>query len=522
MPQLALGHFLHMRNRSGSVVDKDGNLMLASKAKPYRSRAAWDSTWITNWPTGPPGASRSAARPALASRSASRTGLSWPAVRRIQTVSISLLAKTSGGCSSPGLKTGISTASDSPGSQALVIISAESMGVDLEFGGLDGEPHLAAGGEGQVRDRRRRDVHEGGGLPVEIEPDPVGQQREPGDLRLPRVAGAARLRALDADDYRGRAHRDEHVTLLALVRNHEGTACGECHSGAVGLPRVQIQAHEPGHVAGGRLAGDQGRGALLHDAAAFQDDELVGQHERFERVMGNQQAWPGEVSQVPPELGLDVKAGSRVQGRQRFVQEQQRWLASQRPRQGYLLRLAARQLAGLALGEVSQPEPVEPVAGSRPGGALPQAPGTRCERHVLGHGQVRKEPVVLEDETDRPPGGLDESSLLRIVQYLPCECDTPGRDRGQAGHRAEQGGFPRAVRPEHAEDLTGGRGEADGEGETTALDLGFDDEACTAGVGHRGEPPRSQRSRRETSTRTETSSSTRLSAIAASGSFSSA
>ena len=82
--------------------------------------------------------------------------------------------------------------------------------------------------------------------------------------------------------------------------------------------------------------------------------------------------------------------------------------------------------------------------------------------------------------------------------------------------------FPAPFGPEHAEDLTGCRGEADGEGETTAPDLGIDDEAVAAHVRHRGEPPRSQRSRRETSTTMETSSSTRLSAIAASGSFSSA
>ena len=45
-----------------------------------------------------------------------------------------------------------------------------------------------------------------------------------------------------------------------------------------------------------------------------------------------------------------------------------------------------------------------------------------------------------------------------------------------------------------------------------------DDQAAAAPVCHTTEPPRSQWSRRETSTTTETSSSTRLSAIAASGS----
>ncbi len=196
-------------------------------------------------------------------------------------------------------------------------------GVDLYVGGLDAEPDLAARVERQLRDRGRRDVDQGGRQAVEIEPDAVGQQGEPGDLRLPGVAGAAGLRGLGADDDGRRAHRDQHVTVLAVVRDHEGSAAGERHRGAVGPACVQVQADQLGHVVGAGLAGDQRRGALLHDAAAFEDDDLVGQHERLYRVVGDQQARAGEVGQVPLELGLDVEAGAGVEGRKRFVQQQQ-------------------------------------------------------------------------------------------------------------------------------------------------------------------------------------------------------
>src|SRR5262249_41660402 len=133
-----------------------------------------------------------------------------------------------------------------------------------------------------------------------------------------------------------------------------------------------------------------------------------------------------------------------------------------------------------------------------------------------------KEPVVLEDEADRPPRRLDKGSLLRVVHDLPGERDAPGGNRHQPRHCGEQGGLPGPVRPQHTEDLTGCRGQADREHETAPPDLGIDDQAVAAPVPHDTEPPRSQRSRRETSTITETSSSTRLSAIAASGSVSSA
>ena len=84
--------------------------------------------------------------------------------------------------------------------------------------------------------------------------------------------------------------------------------------GAVGAAGVQVQADQLGDVS---VAGWRAtvRGcAFLDDAAVFEDDEPVGQHERFERVMGDQQARPGEVGQVPLELGLHVKAGAGVQG----------------------------------------------------------------------------------------------------------------------------------------------------------------------------------------------------------------
>src|SRR5437764_9890905 len=138
---------------------------------------------------------------------------------------------------------------------------------------------------------------------------------------------------------------------------------------------------------------------------------------------------------------------------------------------------------------------------------------------------MREEPVVLEHETDRASRGLDEGALVRVVEDGAGERDAAGRERGEAGHRAEQRGLAGSVRPQQAENLTGRRGQADLEREAAALDLGIDDQVAAVLVrlrshrGHRGEL-RSQRSRKETSTATDTSSSTRLSAIAASGSFS--
>ena len=128
----------------------------------------------------------------------------------------------------------------------------------------------------------------------------------------------------------------------------------------------------------GRRAISRGR-ALLDDAAAFDDDELVGQHDRLDRVVGDQQARPGEVGQVRRELGPDVEAGSGVERGQRLVQQQHARAPGQRPGQCDPLCLAAGQLGRLAVGQVGQPEPRQPVIGRCRGVRAGLCPATRGE-----------------------------------------------------------------------------------------------------------------------------------------------
>jgi hypothetical protein len=73
-------------------------------------------------------------------------------------------------------------------------------GVDLEIRGFDGEPNRAARPQRQVGHGRGCDVDQGGWLALQVEPDPVGQQRQAGDLGWPGIAGTAGPRWLAADD----------------------------------------------------------------------------------------------------------------------------------------------------------------------------------------------------------------------------------------------------------------------------------------------------------------------------------
>ena len=138
---------------------------------------------------------------------------------------------------------------------------------------------------------------------------------------------------------------------------------------------------------------------------------------------------------------------------------------------------------------------------------------------------MREQPIVLEHEPDRALRCLEELARGGVVDYLAVEQDATVRHRHQSGRRVEQGGLTGAVRPEDPEHLARGHAQVDAQGEVPAGHLRVDDEPLPDPERlrrHGVEPPRSHLSRSVTSTVMDTTRSTRLSTIAASGSVSSA
>ena len=85
----------------------------------------------------------------------------------------------------------------------------------------------------------------------------------------------------------------------------------------------EVDADELGDVASRRPSGDGGGGAGLGDATGFDDDETVGEDDRVDGVVGDQQPGAGEGGEVSAELGPDTEAGRGVERGERFVEEQQ-------------------------------------------------------------------------------------------------------------------------------------------------------------------------------------------------------
>ncbi len=125
-----------------------------------------------------------------------------------------------------------------------------------------------------------------------------------------------------------RRERDEHVAGQARLGDREREVVAQPHHVLVGPAAVEVEADQPGDVVGARLGGDGGGVALLHDRAVLDDDEPVGQHERVERIVRDEQRRARVLGEMALQLGAGVEAGTGVQRGQRLVEQQQRRVAA--------------------------------------------------------------------------------------------------------------------------------------------------------------------------------------------------
>ena len=126
---------------------------------------------------------------------------------------------------------------------------------------------------------------------------------------------------------------------------------------------------------------------------------------------------------------------------------------------------------------------------------------------------MRKQQVLLEDETDRPSLGRHADPSRWVFQYDPVQHDAPGPQGQETGERSQEGGLARPVRTQHGDQFSGGNPQ-----------LHVDLKGSNAGADSRLErhDAPSQRSRSPISTASETPSRTRLRTMAASGLLSNA
>ena len=96
------------------------------------------------------------------------------------------------------------------------------------------------------------------------------------------------------------------------------------------------------------------RRAQLLDPPAVHDRDPVRQGERLLLVVGHVDERDPDLELDPLQLHLELAAELEVEGPERLVEEQDRGIVDQGPRERHALLLAARELVGLARAEVAQ------------------------------------------------------------------------------------------------------------------------------------------------------------------------
>ena len=230
--------------------------------------------------------------------------------------------------------------------------------------------------------------------------------------------------------------------------------------------------------------------------------------------MRHHQGGAVELADSLNERRTKFRSGGRVDRCQRFVEQQQARTDGECSQQGHSLALSSTQFVWSACDQFRQTDGGDHLARTfaRLGGA--DASGAQSEGHVLEHGQVVEEQVILEDESDVPSFGGHELVVLGGIEHQIVENDATRVDGDQSGDAPQQGGLTHSV------------GSDDGDG-PAVVDRGVHTQRKIGEAhgevevqGHRRSPAPSQRSRMVTKTTNETPIIMTLSSIERPGSVS--
>lgn len=173
-----------------------------------------------------------------------------------------------------------------------------------------------------------------------------------------------------------------------------------------------LHPHEGGHLlidGGGEEIGGR---ADLAEAAGEHDYDAIGEAEGFIAVVGDEDGSDAGVADDGGEVIDESGAGGGVEGGEGLVEEQQFRLQGEGASEGDALGLAAREIAGVAIGEVIDAEAGQPAqrplpppgAGhlvQRQGGLQVLADGGAQEERILegrGHAAASGEHIVAHGE----------------------------------------------------------------------------------------------------------------------------
>ena len=171
--------------------------------------------------------------------------------------------------------------------------------------------------------------------------------------------------------------------------------------------------------------------------------------------MGDEEGGDVEIVVEGDEPLPQLLANLGIDGSEGFVEEDDARFGGERAGDGHALALSARELMGITLLQVLQPEQAEQFFHARTDVARPPFLDLQAEGDVVEHRHVVEEGVILEDEADVALLNVDVIDSLSADEQVAF-----GRDL-QAGDHAQDGGLAPAAGAEQGDQLAFLHREAD-------------------------------------------------------------
>ena len=238
----------------------------------------------------------------------------------------------------------------------------------------------------------------------------------------------------------------------------EAAAVGQCDSRLVDPSTHDVHCGRPDEARDEAACGSAvhiGRRADLLHPAGIHHHDAIGERHGLDLVVGDVERRGREPRVQFAQLDPHLRAQLGVEVRQRLVEEEHLGIADDGTTHRDALALAARELARTPPQQVAQAQDVggavHPGRDLGPGHAAdPQPVG-----HVLEHGHVRIERVVLEHHCHVALAGLEAADVAIA------DMDAAARERLQAGDAAQQRGLAAAGRADDDDELAVGDLEVD-------------------------------------------------------------
>ena len=174
----------------------------------------------------------------------------------------------------------------------------------------------------------------------------------------------------------------------------------------------------------------------------------VAHGHRLDLVVGDVDGRDVQLVLDPRDLRTHLHAKLGVEVRQRFVHQERLGLADDRAPHRHPLPLTAGQRLRLALEQLLEPEDVRRLSDTPIDLLLRELPELEAERHVVVHGHVRIQRVVLEHHGD--------VAFLRRhgVDHPVTDGDRAATDALETRDHPERGRLAATGRPDQDDELT--------------------------------------------------------------------